>query len=78
MEHANKIVADRSYQDRQTKEQSQAVEQDKREKKELTQQPKSSPAAAEKNMRFWYLKVMLVSSLIGRISENIRKVYHFD
>jgi hypothetical protein len=43
MQNANMILAERNHQIKQTRQQSQAVELNKREKKELAQQPEIKP-----------------------------------
>jgi hypothetical protein len=51
MQRADMIVAERSHQEKQAKEQSQAVEQNKREKKELAQQPEIKPRQEQQKKR---------------------------
>ncbi|KAA6437910.1 hypothetical protein FEM33_19090 [Dyadobacter flavalbus] len=51
MQRADMIVAERRHQEKQAKEQSQAVEQNKREKKELVQQPEVRPHQEQQKKR---------------------------
>jgi len=51
VQRADMIVAERSHQEKKAKEQSQAVEQNKREKKELVQQPEIKPRQEQQKKR---------------------------